>query len=492
MTSSRVRPGIPDAAVSAHEDAIDLQDALRSASGLAERRAVALQQIRQLASALSRLADEDPILDEVCRSAQRAAGSVGVVVALTDPKTEHLITRRHTAPDGDRPLFDLHVETGVLADAIRSGETQLVTCGEAGSVEARQAIDATLGDLSGANAVVAVPMMQGRKLRGSILVYALSADAIDAETAEVLGTMGILGGAALSHARLHAESERERRQSDAMADVARAVGESLRVGDVQRLILRHALTLLRGDGACIGLRDGDYLHIESALGIAEVLAGVFVPLHGSLSGWVVEQGTSYISNDVPADPRAYRRNLQLVAVKKAVIVPLVTARGTIGALSVYNRVEDFHEQDARILRRLADQVAVAIVNARLFADVQEATREWSSMFEAIGMGMVVVNDEGRVLRCNTRARQLAGAGAQMALLGRSFYQAILGSDTRPADDPLRSAIEEGVSGRAVWERPATGERFAVHAVAHPDGGAVVTFDTAESTGSTGGTGGTSA
>ncbi len=475
----RSRSDASDVGVAAPEGAIELQDALRSMTALAERRAAALLQLRQLASALSRSNEEEPILDELCRSVQRAVGSAGVVVALTDDPGSQLLTRRHTAPDGDRPLFDLHVQSGILADAIRSGETRRTSCTDPADAEARRSIDDTLGELSGANSVLAAPMMQGRKLVGAIVAYALSSDAFDIETQELLTTMAINGGAALRHARLHAESDRERRQSDAMADVARAVGESLRVGDVQRLILRHAMVLLRGDGACIGLRDGDYLHIEGALGIAEVLAGVFIPLRGSLSGYVAEHGTSFISNDVPSEGKAYRRNLQLVDVRKAVIVPLVTARGTIGALAVYNRDSDFHAHDARILRRLADQVAVAIVNARLFADVQEATREWSSTFEAIGLGMVVVDDEGRVLRCNTRARQLAGYGSQMALLGRSFYQAVLGQDGANGDDPLKAAINDGARAKAVWERPGDGKRFSVHAVPHPDGGAVVTFDVAE-------------
>jgi hypothetical protein len=66
----------------------------------------------------------------------------------------------------------------------------------------------------------------------------------------------------------------------------------------------------------------------------------------------------------------------------------------------------------------------------------------------------------------------------MALLGRSFHQAVLGHEA-PEDDPLKAAIHDGVRARAVWERSADGQRFSVHAVPHPDGGAVVTFDAVE-------------
>lgn len=455
------------------------QDGRESLEALAERRASALNQIRQLATALSRTSEEEAIVDELCRVLQRAVGDAGVVLALTEDRTSRLTTVRHSGPDGEKPLFDLSAEDGALADAIRSGTTRLVVAGEQGNAEQREAIDATLGEMSGANSLLVAPMMQGRKLVGVIIAYAQTGDAFDDETCELVTTLGIIGGAAFRSSHLNAESEKERRQSDAMAEIARALGESLRVGDVQRLILRHAMALLRGDGACIALRDGDYLHIEGALGIADVLAGVFIPVSGSLSGHVVEHGESFISNDVASEPRAYRRNLQLVKVSKAVIVPLVTVRGTIGALAVYNRDTDFAEPDARILRRLADQVALAIVNARLFSDIQEATREWSSTFEAIGTGMVVVDDQMRVMRCNARAHQLAGQRTAMTVLGRPFYQVLLGHDPLEGDDPLRAAIERGARSRGVVSRSNDGASFAVFAAPHPDGGAVVTFDSVD-------------
>ena len=65
---------------------------------------------------------------------------------------------------------------------------------------------------------------------------------------DVLRTYCALAAALLSNARLYNESERERRQSDALAEIARAVGESLRMGEVLRLILRHSMSLLGVEG----------------------------------------------------------------------------------------------------------------------------------------------------------------------------------------------------------------------------------------------------
>ncbi|MBK8248155.1 MAG: GAF domain-containing protein [Gemmatimonadetes bacterium] len=452
-------------------------DRLRALVRTGDRRGAALAGVQQLVMALARATDEEVILDEVARGAQRILGVRGVLVLDFDEPDRRVTVRRRLGDDAIG--FELPAGDGgdALTETWRTG-TPLLLRRE--SPPEAVLLDATWQRDPPLEGMLLLPMVHGRKLFGALVGWSDEAGILDEEAREIGTTLAVVAGTAINNARLHMESERERRQSDAMAEVARAVGESLKVTEVQRLILRHAMALLRAAGACTALRDGDYLYVQSAAGIADVFTGVVVPVQGSLMGQVVLSGATAISNDVTADPGAYHRNLQLVDVRRAVIAPLRTARGIIGVLALFNRDEAFHEGDARILQRLADQVAVAIVNARLFAEIQEATREWSSIFDAIGVGMVVVNEEGRVLRCNVRARQLTGDETTFGLIGRSFYAAVLGLPHAPANDPLRAAIEEGARGRARC-RHASGElEVDIIAMPHPDGGAVVTFDPVES------------
>jgi GAF domain-containing protein len=453
-------------------------DRLRRVLVQGERRRTALVGLQQLVIVLARAADEEGILDEVARGAQRILGGRGVMVLDIDETNRRVSVRRRVGDDAAG--FDLPPGDGgdALAEAWRTGTPLLLQR----EVPADAALlDATWDRELPLQALLLVPMVHGRKLFGALVAWSDQPGVLDEEARDVGSTLAVVAGTALRNARLHMESERERRQSDAMADVARAVGESLKAIEVQRLILRHAMALVGATGACTALRDGDYLYVQSAAGIAEVLTGVVVPVQGSLMGQVVLSGQAAISHDVAADPAAYHRNLRLVDVRRALVAPLRTARGVIGALALFNRDEAFHDGDARILQRLADQVAVAIVNARLFAEIQEATREWSSIFDAIGLGMVVVNEEARVLRCNVRARQLTGDGETFGLIGRSFHAAVLGVPHPPANDPLRVAIEEGARGRARCRHADGRTEVDIIAMPHPDGGAVVTFEPVEGT-----------
>jgi PAS domain S-box-containing protein len=339
------------------------------------------------------------------------------------------------------------------------------------------AADDVVGDAGPASSVLAVPMLAGIQLVGVIAVHASQPDAYSAEDEEVLLTVGAQAAIALTNARLYAESQRERRQSEALADVARAVSESLRLGEVLHLILRHSSALLKTDGACVLLKKEEYLHTVAAVGCAEPLAGMLIPVAASLSGRALREGRSIISNDASGDNGAYKPAQHVVKIRRTAIVPLITARGAIGVLSVINRAVEFTDEDARVLQRLADQVAVAIVNAGLYEEVAEATREWRVAFDAIGSGMAVLDEEGRVVRCNRRALQLAGVPELGTIVGREFHDALLHERHAPGDTcPVEGALEAYTAGRATLRSTARGLLFDVLASPHPNGGAVVTFD----------------
>jgi PAS domain-containing protein len=170
-----------------------------------------------------------------------------------------------------------------------------------------------------------------------------------------------------------------------------------------------------------------------------------------------------IVNDVETHPGVYRPTQQVANVKKALTVPLITGTGAIGVLTVVNRESDFGDDDARVLQRLADHVAVAIVNARLFEEAADATREWRVSFDAIPLGMVVVDAAGRILRSNANAAPLAGLTDGTELVGLEFHEAVLGLSAGEApDSPLPAAIggeTRRVILRAPWSRSRTSPRF---------------------------------
>ena len=337
-----------------------------------------------------------------------------------------------------------------------------------------------LGDDGPAASIMAVPLLMGIRLIGVVALHAAAAEAFTLEDEEVVATMASQAATAIANARRYAESEQERRQTEALADVARAVGESLRRGEVLRLILRHSLALLGAEGAVVALRVEQYMHIVAAVGEMEMLAGVHLPIETSLMGQVAETGERLVSNDDANDAHVNRMAHPLARVRRTVIAPLRTARGTIGTIAVSNREMPFSDEDGRVLQRLADHVAVAIVNAQLFEEVERATREWKVAFDSISHGMVVIDDAQRIRRCNARALELCRAESFQSLIGRQFGEALLGNSAGARalsfDSLIVTAIETGIIARSTVADERGARVFEIAASPHPDGGVVVTFD----------------
>ena len=444
---------------------------------LTARQAVRLQRLQQVGTALARSLDEREIALEVARGVSQLIACDSVVIVHPDLERGTVTPLVRLIGGRELPSSEAALGDGVIARVAKSGQPVLVAEPHPAASELIGADALVVGAGAPVASLLAVPLRIGLHLVAVVAVASERRDAFADDDADLLLTMGAQAASALSNARLYSESQHERRQTEALADVARAVSESLRMGEVMRLILRHSMSLLGAEGGCIGLKRDDYLHIVAAAGSGDLLAGIMLPIRTSISGRAVREQAAVIVNDVGNDDQVSRQVQRLVRVRNTIVVPLSTARGVIGTLSVFNRVADFDEGDARVLQRLADHVAVAIVNARLYEELAESSREWTVAFNAIPTGMVVIDDDGRIVRYNSRAMQLVEFETHRELIGRQFYEAVLG-DARPIGDgcPLSLALVDGVLGRATMRAVTRGRLFDVVASPHPNGGAVVTFD----------------
>jgi PAS domain S-box-containing protein len=446
-------------------------------SELTARQAERLQRIQVVGNAMARSLDEREISLEVARGVSQLITCDSVVVVHPDLERATVMPLVRLIGGVEMPLPEAPLGEGVIARVARTGQPVLVAEPHPAASELIGADALVVAAGTPVGSLLAVPLRVGLHLVAVLAVASVRGDAFGDDDADLLLTMGAQAASALSNARLYSESQRERRQTEALADVARAVSESLRMGEVMRLIMRHAMSLLGAEGAWVALRREDYLHVVAAGGTGDVLAGLVLPVKSSISGRAVLTQSPVISNDVPNDPDASRQAQRLVRLRNTAVVPLSTARGVIGTLSVFNRKVEFDSHDARILQRLADHVAVAIVNARLYEELAESSREWTVAFNAIPTGMAVIDDDGRIVRYNSRALQLGHFETHRELVGRQFYEAVLG-DTRTIGDgcPLSLALHDGVLGRATMRSETRGLLFDVMASPHPNGGAVVTFD----------------
>lgn len=428
--------------------------------GVAERRAERVQRLHEASAALLRTLDRDELELEAARHLLRLVQCEGVVVARagSDGETPAMVV--HLTSEGPADLTEAGVVVPGFDEVIRTGRPARVAAGN-----------------DGQGAVMAVPMMHGFRLMGIIAAYSKYAASFSDGDLDATQALSTHAATALVNSALYAQSERERRQSDALASLARALGTTNRPHEVLRLALRHAMALFASEGADIALRRDDFLQIVAAEGCTRTLQGMFVPLNASVSGRSAREGRAIIVNDAATDPDSYATTRRLANVRNCVVAPLLSANESVGVISVVNRDRPFDGEDARMLQQFASQVAVAITNARLYEEAAEAQREMSAAFEAVGDGIVVLDADARIVRSNARFLAMAGLPDDDSTRGRDFHDVLLHEARELTEDSvIGQAILLGKLARAQMRSAWNGKVLELVAAPHPAGGAVVTVD----------------
>jgi GAF domain-containing protein len=99
----------------------------------------------------------------------------------------------------------------------------------------------------------------------------------------------------------------------------------------------------------------------------------------SMIGWCINHKQARIASNVELDTVRIGSPL-LPETRSEMALPLIVAGDVIGALTIQSAVENpFTEVDITSLQAMADQLAVAVENARLRAKLEEAQRELAAL-----------------------------------------------------------------------------------------------------------------
>jgi nitrate/nitrite-specific signal transduction histidine kinase len=166
------------------------------------------------------------------------------------------------------------------------------------------------------------------------------------------------------------------RELSALYDVTTVASASLDLPTVLESSLDRILAMMGSEVGAIHLLDETkgVLHLTAWQGIPlDLLAKIDpVPVGSGLAGWVIEHGESLVVPDIATGPRP------LLAIptrgSRAYIgVPMLARGRVLGVLSVVGeRGRQFKAEEVALLTSIASQVGVAVENAQLHEQAQQA------------------------------------------------------------------------------------------------------------------------
>jgi PAS domain S-box-containing protein len=228
-------------------------------------------------------------------------------------------------------------------------------------------------------AILAVPLLTQDRLIGVLALRNVTGSVFDARAVQMAEALADQAALTLEHARLFADEERRRREAEVLAELSRTIGGTLDLETVLRRVAEAARELCRSDGAVVGLREPGAEAVRLRYWTApwyDALAETSVRPGEGLGGRVLRERRPMRTGDDRRAPRVgdrYQECIRRLGIAAQMAVPVLIEDRVEGLLYVDNRsARAFTDQDEAILMRLAAQAALAIRNARLFADEQLA------------------------------------------------------------------------------------------------------------------------
>jgi signal transduction histidine kinase len=431
-----------------------------------ERRLEELEVLRLIAQAVSYSVELDDLLELIYTQTSRVLGVANFYITLHAPESRTLHYAFCVEENERRFPAGVWPDTeGLGGWIIRAGQPVVtddyaLECERRGVQAGRRPGKAWMG----------MPLISRDRVLGVMSVS--SSDprtTFTQEQAEFFRAVANQAAAIVDKVRLYQEMEKRARQLEALNEVGGVITSTLELDATLRMIMRKAIELLQADSGSLLLRDesGDLVFRVVSGSHAADLVGTRLPLGAGIVGRVAKEARPIIVADVDQDEGWYpglETGSDFVT-RSAVCVPLIARGQVIGVIELLNRRDgrSFGTEDRSLLTAFASQAAVAIENARLFTQTDQALAarvDELSMMQRIDRELNATLDYQRVMEITLDwALQMTGADIGLVaaiveteegesrlriLANRGYPEEVLS-----ARDASPLSLGRGVLGRAV-------------------------------------------
>ncbi|MDI6854655.1 MAG: GAF domain-containing protein [Deltaproteobacteria bacterium] len=192
-----------------------------------------------------------------------------------------------------------------------------------------------------------------------------------AQEAMLLQVLALLGHA-LNNLLERLDCEKQINNLNAYLSVSTMIAQALDLRDVLEAVLYFCMDRVAAEAASVLLLDfaKENFRFYSAEGPAKpVLLTASFPADQGLAGAVLATQQAEVINEVQADPRFYSKfdDDSGFTTRNMIAIPLTAGAEKIGVLEIINKIDGpFTDDDLLFLQTIAEEIAFAIRNAKLF------------------------------------------------------------------------------------------------------------------------------
>ncbi len=338
-----------------------------------QRRATQLALVNEIAGRAVGLMDPVQVLKEMTRLIVQRFGFENASILLSDVRARQVVLRAHYGRSINYQLIGYcqSWDVGLIGAAVRTGETIV-----ANDVRSDDRYFTNIPDQDICLAELCVPLKSGGQVLGVLDVQSTRRNAFGVDDAAALETLGNLVAAILEKGELFVAERKRAAQLALVSAIAERITAILDhnqlLNEVARLIRErfgyYNVTLLTVEP------EGEQLRLRAvAGGYADIFPPDYLqPIALGLLGVAARTGSTTVVNDVTRDARFYFPPGGQAVTGSEMSVPIKIGRRVLGVLDIQtSNLNAFDAGDTSAMETLANQVAVALENARLYAQTKD-------------------------------------------------------------------------------------------------------------------------
>ena len=233
----------------------------------------------------------------------------------------------------------------------------------------------------GVQSYICLPLKSKENLIGIMTLTSKELNHFTEENVELLSSISNQIGMGIENVQLYLKETNKARRLRVINQIGLKITSILDIEKVLEEVIRLLYSELNYYAVTIGLIQKDRLIIKSMYeddkGKYNIHNHYLELKEKSVLGWVAKSNRTLLVEDVSTDPRYYHFN-SLRETKSELAVPIELQGKVLGVLDAQsNRIDGFDEEDLQLLQSVANQTAVALENARLYANSEKKIQELS-------------------------------------------------------------------------------------------------------------------
>ena len=229
------------------------------------------------------------------------------------------------------------------------------------------------------------------------------------------------------------------RQRDYLLEISRALTQELDLDKLLERILHISLEMLAGQAGIIALRSpASGWQIRVSTGLPGAFLKYLEPQLAQIPDFEDPQDSELIIINQMLNTFTQAVSLGRLS---SVGLPLITGQRVLGVIFVFREFSEFSANDKKLLSSFANQTAIAVQNAQLYAQVENDRKRVTALLDSAADGILILTSDLGIERANPAFSFLIGLPVNEII--HKNHDEIIHWAKKPHDMTLTDAVAGG-------------------------------------------------